>query len=89
MLKLKMLKLTSDFILFVGTFRATMIHALKAFKKDQEILLQAMKVFIQEPSMDWEEQSLKLRRHLNGDDQSESGDLFSYKNVIFNNFSIS
>lgn len=56
-----------------------MIHALKAIKKDQEILLQAMKVFIQEPSMDWAEQSLKLNRfENNGDelDEPELGDIY-------------
>lgn len=51
-----------------------MIHVLKALKKDQEILLQAMNVFIQEPSMDWKEQSLKLIRYDNGPDDSASGD---------------
>jgi hypothetical protein len=62
-----------------------MIHALKALKKDQEILLQAMNVFIQEPSMDWEEQSLKLRRFGNNGNEPEPGDLSSFKksNIIF------
>jgi len=54
-----------------------MNHALKALKKDQEILLQAMNVFIQEPSMDWEEQSLRLSRFKNNGDEPELGDLLS------------
>jgi hypothetical protein len=61
-----------------------MIHALKAIKKDQEILLQAMKVFIQEPSMDWAEQSLKLNRSENNGDEPELGDILFLlpKNIV-------
>lgn len=56
-----------------------MIHALKALKKDQDILLNAMKVFIQEPSLDWREQALKANYSEEDQNQHVTGDLFNLK----------
>lgn len=36
-----------------GLMQKTMIHSLKAFRKKSDVLLATMKVFIQEPSLDW------------------------------------
>lgn len=58
-----------------------MIHALKALKKDQDILLNAMKVFIQEPSLDWREQALKAKYSERDENQHVTGDLFT--SIIF------
>ncbi|XP_059489779.1 DNA-dependent protein kinase catalytic subunit-like isoform X2 [Neocloeon triangulifer] len=45
-----------------GTFRASMIHALCALRKDHELLLNLMQVFIQEPSLDWKEHAKNLAK---------------------------
>ncbi|GAU90192.1 DNA dependent Protein Kinase catalytic subunit [Ramazzottius varieornatus] len=36
-----------------GKYQQTMIHALRALRKERQILMATMDVFIQEPSMDW------------------------------------
>lgn len=36
-----------------GLFQETMVHCLRAFRKNSNVLLATMNVFIQEPSVDW------------------------------------
>lgn len=44
-----------------GLLQETMIHCLRAYRKNREILLATMDVFLKEPSLDW----LEFARHSN------------------------
>jgi len=64
-----------------------MIHALHALREKHELLLNAMKVFIQEPSLDWIENAKKMALNqlkevsefsLEESLSAESGKKFSY-----------
>lgn len=48
-----------------GILGETMVHCLKAYKKEKEALLATMDVFIQEPSVDW--MSFAERSYPHGD----------------------
>ncbi|XP_065336911.1 DNA-dependent protein kinase catalytic subunit-like [Cloeon dipterum] len=45
-----------------GSLRACMTHALRALREDHLIFLNAMQVFIQEPSLDWKEHAKSLAK---------------------------
>lgn len=37
-----------------------MVHSLRALRSNYELLLNTMQVFVQEPSLDWQENAAKL-----------------------------
>jgi hypothetical protein len=53
--------------------RSTMIKCLRALKKDHELLLSTMQVFVLEPSLDWQENAAKLAQNF-GDVEGLSND---------------
>lgn len=57
-----------------GLIRSVMVHSLRAFRDNPDLLLNTMDVFVKEPSLDWKvgNQNLSLNE-----------DLFSCFNVLF------
>lgn len=42
-----------------GLIQSVMVHSLRAFRDDPDLLLNTMDVFVKEPSLDWKVQQLK------------------------------
>jgi len=49
---------------YVGFFRETMVHCLRALRTNHDMLLATMEVFVQEPSVDWLEFACKVNKNL-------------------------
>lgn len=42
-----------------GLIQSVMVHSLRAFRDDPDLLLNTMDVFVKEPSLDWKVEELK------------------------------
>ncbi len=50
-----------------GLIQSVMVHSLRAFRDDPDLLLNTMDVFVKEPSLDWkvEELNQSILMHVN------------------------
>jgi DNA-dependent protein kinase catalytic subunit len=64
-------------MLCLGLIRASMVHSLRALRCNSELLLNTMQVFIQEPSLDWQENAAKLAENFAPDSEASEVDSLS------------
>lgn len=46
-----------------GLIQSVMVHSLRAYSAEPDLLLNTMDVFVKEPSLDWKVTSLRLQQH--------------------------